>query len=145
MKLKDYIDQNFSGSQVEFAKFLGVTKQAVNRMIKSGYIVSGNAIFSKRFDLPKVEKMKIEVAITKDRSDNEFGVAGYEVVLSSRMHTITAFINKKNIVTSNPDQYIHGLFKEPPYKSEFVDQAYTSVQKAFESWTPETKSIYVSI
>lgn len=52
MKLEDYIKENFSGSQVEFAKFIGKPKQRITEMLKAGFIVVDGSVYSKRFDLP---------------------------------------------------------------------------------------------
>jgi len=54
MSLLEYINKNFAGSQVEFAKFIGKPKQRVTEMLKAGYIVIDNKVYSKRFDLPKL-------------------------------------------------------------------------------------------
>ena len=56
MTLKEYINKNFAGSQVEFAKFIGKRKQRITEMLRKGYIVDEeeNAVYSKRFDLPEL-------------------------------------------------------------------------------------------
>lgn len=51
MKLIDYINKNFAGSQVEFAKFIGKPKQRITQMLNAGYIVIDGTVYSKRFDL----------------------------------------------------------------------------------------------
>lgn len=50
MKLPEYIKHNYSGNQSAFAKANGLSKQAVNGMIKKGfyYVYDGMLCLSKR-------------------------------------------------------------------------------------------------
>lgn len=49
--LKLYIDIHFKGSNVEFAKAQGVTRQQVNEWKIKGYMVSGDKMYSCRRQL----------------------------------------------------------------------------------------------
>ena len=51
MKLREFIDKNFQGSQTTFARVQGVNPQQVTRWLKEGYIVSENTLYSPRREL----------------------------------------------------------------------------------------------
>ncbi|WP_226066767.1 helix-turn-helix domain-containing protein [Dickeya zeae] len=42
MRLTEYIEREFNGNRVEFAKLMGVTRQKVNDWLNSGWIVHIN-------------------------------------------------------------------------------------------------------
>ena len=88
----------------------------------------------------------LEVKILSDRTDTGgFGVEGYEIKLTSKRWSIKAFVNMKNIVTTNTDVYLHSLFDNPPYTVEFVEKVNFAVQKAFLDWSPSKKLVNVEI
>lgn len=51
MPLLEYINENFSGSQVEFAKYLDVKPQQITQWIGKGFIVVNGILYSPRRDI----------------------------------------------------------------------------------------------
>lgn len=87
-----------------------------------------------------MKTVKIEIKIV---SRNDY-IGGYDVLLKSNNGEIEAFINDKNYVTVNTSTYLHGLFKNPPYTSDFVKKANEEIQKGFENWDITSKEIIVN-
>lgn len=87
----------------------------------------------------------VSVKITEDLTENKFGVEGYQVQLSTRIQTINAFVNSRNVVTTQPAEWLHGLFDNAPFTSEFVFRCEKAVQKAFENWTADIKMVKVEM
>ena len=59
MKLREFIDKNFQGSQTTFARVQGVNPQQVTRWLKEGYIVSDNTLYSPRRELTIMSKITV--------------------------------------------------------------------------------------
>ena len=59
MKLREFIDKNFQGSQTAFARVQGVNPQQVTRWLKEGYIVSDNTLYSPRRELTIMSKITV--------------------------------------------------------------------------------------
>lgn len=53
MPLLDYINANFAGNQSEFARYMGVSRQKVNKWISDGWVVVGGMLYSPRRSIPE--------------------------------------------------------------------------------------------
>ena len=88
---------------------------------------------------------KLFIKIVEDKTENFFGVEGYEVELSTKHWTITAFINMKNEVSTDTSVSVAGLFKNTPFASDFVKKCKLAVQKAIKEWNPAITVVNVDI
>lgn len=52
MGLLKYIEENFAGSQAEFARQAGVSRQQVTQWINKEFIVVDGKLYSPRRDIP---------------------------------------------------------------------------------------------
>lgn len=55
MPLTEYINLHFSGNKSEFARHMGVTRQAVNKWIDGGWIIENKKLYSPQRNVPERE------------------------------------------------------------------------------------------
>lgn len=88
--------------------------------------------------------LNLKVVVTGE-NNSTFGVNGHHVELSTSKRTISAFVSTGNFVSTDNGVFLHGLFKNPPYTSDFVKLAEKAVQKAFSNWNKKDGTLCVTL
>ena len=91
----------------------------------------------------------INITVLDNYAHSMMNQGCFDVEISSRIsgqdYKIKAFVNEEKVVSVRLGVWIHGLFGNPPFQSEFVKRAEQALQNSFKNWTPELTELSVDI
>ena len=92
---------------------------------------------------------KIKIEVTDNYEGSEMNKGCFDVEISSKVagveRKIKAFVNEKNHVSVRSGVWIHSLFKNAPFTSEYVQKANDAIQESFKDWNHSITELNVNI